>query len=95
MDKAIDPKVAEGLTAAWRARAVLGLGPELERRIVGAVDAVARGPFFRYPYVRLNQINWNAELYAHAATLTGYRRAAASTTTAATCGASSRACGGR
>ena len=32
---------------------------------------VARGPFFRYPYVRLNQINWNAELYACAATLTG------------------------
>ncbi len=71
MDKAIDPKVAEGLTAAWRARAVLGLGPELEARIVAAVDAVARGPFFRYPYVRLNQINWNAELYACAATLTG------------------------
>ena len=71
MDKAIDPKVAESLTAAWRARAVLGLGPELEGRIAAAVDAVARGPFFRYPYVRLNQINWNAELYAHAATLTG------------------------
>ena len=39
MDKAIDPKVAEGLAAAWRARAVLGLGPELEARIAGAVDA--------------------------------------------------------
>ena len=36
-----------------------------------AVDAVARGPFFRFPYVRLNQINWNAELYAYAAALTG------------------------
>ena len=71
MDKAFDPKVAEGLTAAWRARATLGLGPELEGRIVAAVDSVARGPFFRYPYVRLNQINWNAELYAYAATLTG------------------------
>ena len=71
MDKAFDPKVAEGLFAAWRARAVLGLGAELEGRIATAVDAVARGPFFRYPYVRLNQINWNAELYAYAATLTG------------------------
>src|SRR5215210_3790732 len=71
MDKAFDPKVAEGLTAAWRARATLGLAPELAERIVSVVDAVARGPFFRYPYVRLNQINWNAELYAHAATLTG------------------------
>src|SRR3954451_20420351 len=27
MDKAIDPKVAEALTAAWRARQVLGLDP--------------------------------------------------------------------
>jgi hypothetical protein len=71
MDKAYDPKVAEGLFAAWRARAVLGLGPELEGRIAAVVDAVARGPFFRYPYVRLNQINWNAELYAYAAALTG------------------------
>jgi hypothetical protein len=71
MDKAIDPKVAEALAAVWRARATLGLGPEVETRIVAAVDAVARGPFFRYPYVRLNQINWNAELYAHAAALTG------------------------
>src|SRR5215218_6310706 len=71
MDKAFDPKVAEGLTAAWRARATLGLSPGLANRIVSVVDAVARGPFFRYPYVRLNQINWNAELYAHAAALTG------------------------
>jgi hypothetical protein len=71
MDKSFDPKVAEGLTAAWRARFALGLGPELETRIASAVDAVARGPFFRYPSVRLNQINWNAELYAYAAALTG------------------------
>ena len=71
MDKAFDPKVAEGLASAWRARATLGLGAELEARIVQAVDAVARGPFFRFPYVRLNQINWNAELYAYAAALTG------------------------
>jgi hypothetical protein len=71
MDKAYDPKVAEGLMSAYRARATIGLGAELEARIVQAVDAVARGPFFRFPYVRLNQINWNAELYAYAAALTG------------------------
>ena len=71
MDKAIDPKVAEALTAAWRARAALGLDPLLVQRLADCVDAVARGPFFRYPYVRLNQINWNAELYACAATVTG------------------------
>jgi hypothetical protein len=71
MDKAFDPKAAEALTAAWRARHVLGLPPDLAATIAGRVDAVARGPFFRYPNVRLNQINWNAELYACAATLTG------------------------
>jgi hypothetical protein len=71
MDKAFDPKIAEALTAAWRARAVLGLTEDTVARIVRCVDSVARGPFFRFPYVRLNQINWNAELYAHAATLTG------------------------
>ena len=71
MDKAFDPKVAEALTAAWRAREVLGLTPAAVARIVTCVDSVARGSFFRFPSVRLNQINWNAELYAHAATLTG------------------------
>ena len=71
MDKAIDPKVAEALVAAWRARDVLGLDADRVARIVDRVDRVARARFFRYPNVRLNQINWNAELYAYAALLTG------------------------
>jgi hypothetical protein len=71
MDKAYDPKIAEGLTMAWRARSVIGLSPGTAARIVRCVDSVARGPFFRYPGVRLNQLNWNAELYAYAAELTG------------------------
>jgi hypothetical protein len=71
MDKAFDPKVAEALTAAWRARNVLFLAPDLVNAIASCVDSVARGPFFRYPNVRLNQINWNAELYACAASITG------------------------
>ena len=71
MDKAYDPKIAEGLTLAWRTRDVIGLPPETAARIVHCVDSVARGPFFRFPSVRLNQINWNAELYACAAELTG------------------------
>jgi len=70
-DKSIDPKVAEGLVAAWRARAVLQLPPETVQRLTHCVDRVARASFFRYPHARLNQINWNAELYGHAATLTG------------------------
>lgn len=70
-DKSIDPKVAEGLTAAWRARAVLQLDEPTVERLTFCVDRVARDAFFRYPNVRLNQINWNAELYLAAATLTG------------------------
>jgi len=71
MDKAIDPKVSEALLAAWRARDVLGLEPAVAERARAVVNAVARGPFFRFPYVRLNQINWNAEMYACAAEMTG------------------------
>ena len=77
MDKSIDPKVAEALMYAWRARDVLR--PARRRRVDLIADRVsrcARGPFFRFPNVRLNQINWNCELYAHPATVTGRHRAA-------------------
>lgn len=70
-DKAIDPKVAEGLAVAHGARSVLGLDEATADRIVDHVDRCARGRFFRYPNVRLNQINWNCELYGLAAGLTG------------------------
>lgn len=70
-DKSIDPKVAEGLVAAYRAREVLQLEPATVERLTRCVDRVARDAFFRYPKVRLNQFNWNAELYLAAATLTG------------------------
>jgi hypothetical protein len=71
MDKAIDPKIAEGLEAAWSARAALGLPDETVARIVDQISRVASGPFFRFPNVRLNQINWPAELYAYEARVTG------------------------
>jgi hypothetical protein len=71
MDKSIDPKVAEGLTAAWRARSVLQLPAAEARRIGHVVRAVASNAFFRYPSVRLNQVNWNAELYGDAYATTG------------------------
>ncbi len=70
-DKSVDPKVAEGLAAAWRAREVLQLTPAQLDRLTHCVNVVARDRFFRYPAVRLNQINWPAELYANAALLTG------------------------
>ena len=70
-DKAIDPKVAEGLALAHRAADAIGLEQGARDTIVDYVDRCARGRFFRYPSVRLNQINWNCELYAMAAQLTG------------------------
>ena len=71
MDKAIDPKVAEALALTWQARDRLALAPETAARIREAITSVAYGPFFRFPSVRLNQINWGAELYAHAAQVSG------------------------
>ncbi len=71
MDKSIDPKVAEALMYAWRARDVLKLPQETIDLIADRISRCAHGPFFRFPNVRLNQINWNCDLYAHNATVTG------------------------
>ncbi len=71
MEKSVDPKVAEGLACAWRARDVLGIEAAEAQRMASLVQRCAHGAFFRYPNVRLNQINWNAEVFAHAATMTG------------------------
>ncbi len=67
----VDPKVARALYYAWRAREQLQLPEETVARIVERVRSVARSPFFRYPNVRLNQINFAAELHACAASMTG------------------------
>ena len=74
MDKAFDPKIAEGLQIAWRARDVLGLPLPVADRIVNQIHRVAYGPFFRYPLVRLNQINWPAELYVYESLVTGNQK---------------------
>ena len=71
MDKAVDPQVAQALVAAWRAGDALGLEASTLQQIVQAVSAVARCSFFRYPGIRLNQLNWNCALYALDAELTG------------------------
>src|SRR5689334_5614672 len=47
MDKAIDPKIAEGLTAAWLARDRLQLPADLAGRIADEISGVAYSPFFR------------------------------------------------
>jgi hypothetical protein len=67
----LEPKVAEALAWAWRARAQLGLSEDAVQRIVDTVVACASSPAWRYPRRLTNQINWNAEMYASAATVSG------------------------
>lgn len=71
MDKAVDPQVAEALSAAWRVAATLGMDAQTAQTIVEHVSSCARGSFFRYPSIRLNQLNWNCALYALDCELTG------------------------
>jgi hypothetical protein len=70
-----DVQVVEGLVAAWRARRQLGLTTGLADRIRREVVGAAGGPFYRWPALRLNQFNWNADMLAAAATVGGRRRA--------------------
>ncbi|HEX5617773.1 MAG TPA: hypothetical protein VFX51_05110 [Solirubrobacteraceae bacterium] len=67
----LEPKVADALAWAWRARAQLKLPTAAVQRIVAEVAACAGSPAWRYPRRLTNQINWNAEMYAAAATVTG------------------------
>ncbi len=71
MDKAVDPQVAQALVAASRAGSVLQLDATTLQQIEQAVSGTARCAFFRYPGIRLNQLNWNCALYALDAELTG------------------------
>ena len=66
----LDPKVAEGLMWAWRARAQLGLRGSAVARIVRQISACSRHPVWRYPSLTGSQMNWYAEMYAIAATVT-------------------------
>ena len=67
----LEPKVAEALASAWRARAALGLSDAAAARIVATVSACAYSAAWRFPRRLANQINWNAEMYASAATVSG------------------------
>lgn len=67
----IDAAVARALRSAWLARDRVGLPPATRAAITRTVVAVASSPAFRAPTRLLNQINWNADLYAAAATISG------------------------
>jgi hypothetical protein len=66
-----DAEVVDGLTYAYRAREALQLPDSTVARIRSAIHSTARGSFWRYPTIRLNQINWYALIYAADATVTG------------------------
>src|SRR4051794_2549857 len=66
-----DAEVVDGLVYAWRAREQLGLPQSTSDAIARAIDTTARGNFWRYPTIRLNQINWYVLMYEADATVTG------------------------
>ncbi|MGX6447308.1 hypothetical protein ACVU7I_04480 [Patulibacter sp. S7RM1-6] len=71
MHQALDAVAMRALAAAWRARDVVHLSAEARNLIVDRVSAVATSPFWRFPGRLLNQINWNADVYAAYASVTG------------------------
>ena len=66
-----DAEVVDGLVYAYRARARSAARRDRRRRSATAIHRTARGSFWRYPTIRLNQINWYALMYAADATVTG------------------------
>jgi hypothetical protein len=67
----IDTVVVRALAQAFHARAELALPEETARAISDRVGRAATSSFYAYPALRLNQINWPVEIYAHAAAVTG------------------------
>ena len=66
-----DAEVVDGLVYAYRAREALQLPSSTVEKIRNAIHRTARGKFWRYPTIRLNQVNWYALMYAADATVTG------------------------
>jgi hypothetical protein len=67
----IDAAVVRGLAQAWLAREPLGIDPATGDAIVTAIQRCATSPFYAYPALRLNQINWPIEIFGWAAAVTG------------------------
>lgn len=67
----IDTAVIRALTAAWRARTVIGMPVEQQQRIAQVLVDLAGSPFYTAPSRALNQINWHAEAYAAALEVAG------------------------
>jgi hypothetical protein len=70
----VDTEVIDGLRYAWLARHELGLSQAQSGAIADRIHRTALGRFWRWPAMRLNQINWYALVYAANATVTGSPR---------------------
>jgi hypothetical protein len=66
-----DADLVDGLVAAYRARRALRLPDATARAIADRIHRTVSGPFWRWPAIRLNQINWYALMYAADADVTG------------------------
>ena len=66
-----DAEIVDGLVHAWKARRALDLPDATARMIADRIHRVARSRFWRWPTMRLNQVNWYALIYAADATVTG------------------------
>ena len=66
-----DAEVVDGLVAAWRARRALELPAATVAAIEDRIGRTVAGRFWRYPAIRLNQINWYGLMYAASATVNG------------------------
>ncbi|HEX2104666.1 MAG TPA: hypothetical protein VHF51_13505, partial [Solirubrobacteraceae bacterium] len=67
----IDAEVVDGLTHAYRARRELRLPARSVQLIRDRVHRLAAGPYWRWPALRLNQLNWHVLVFAGDATVTG------------------------
>ena len=70
----VDSEVIDGLRYAWLARRELGLSTAQAAAIADRIHRTAMGSYWRWPTIRLNQINWYALVYAANATVTGSPR---------------------
>ena len=70
-----DIEVIEALTEAYQARAALGLDAGTVARIRDEIHQVATSDDYRYPALRLNQINWYTAVLAADATVNGEQAA--------------------
>ena len=67
----VDTAIVRGLAAAYHARHELALPDATVLAIRDRIKRCAYSTFYEYPQVRLNQINWPVEIYAHAAAVLG------------------------